>query len=198
ASMVPMLEAITPCLPFNASHMLLAQALGEAPAGMSVSPPAVALLVPALGLAGAGLCAHVRRDSPSWAGLRLASAAQDGSPRRGCGSAAATCSSPRRLGGPLQACPCGLLPSRFSYRHSAWRARGYVPMSDGTRRDGQACASHPPPKTVRRVAGLGLTHTAVQQTVVDVNSGPEEPIASISPSGCSQTRSTTSRLDRGS
>src|SRR5699024_11761534 len=79
--------------------------------------------------------------------------------------------------------PCGLLPSRFSYRHSAWRARGYVPMSDGTRRDGQACASHPPPKTVRRVAGLGLTHTAVQQTVVDVNSGPEEPIASISPSG---------------
>src|SRR5699024_11369323 len=31
ASMVPMLEAITPWLPFNASHMLLAQALGEAP-----------------------------------------------------------------------------------------------------------------------------------------------------------------------
>src|SRR5699024_11097617 len=59
ASMVPMLEAITPWLPFNASHMLLAQALGEAPAGMSVWPPAVALLVPALGLAGAGLCAHV-------------------------------------------------------------------------------------------------------------------------------------------
>src|SRR5699024_4604949 len=62
-AMGPMLEAITPWLPFNASHMLLGQALGEAPAGMSVWPPAVALLVPALGLAGAGLCAHVRRDS---------------------------------------------------------------------------------------------------------------------------------------
>src|SRR5699024_8203575 len=71
ASMVPMLEAFTPWLPFNASHMLLAQALGEAPAGMSVWPPAVPLLVPALGLAGAGLCAHVRRDSAGWAGLRL-------------------------------------------------------------------------------------------------------------------------------
>src|SRR5699024_988365 len=118
--------------------------------------------------------------------------------RRGCRSTPATCSSPRHLGRPLQACPCGLLPSRFSYRHSAWRARGYVPMSDGTRRDGQACAPHPAPKTVRPAGGLGLTHPAVQQTVVDVNSGPEEPIASISPSGCSQTRSTTSRLDRGS
>src|SRR5699024_2575360 len=96
--------------------------------------------------------------------------------RRGCRSTPATCSSPRHLGRPLQACPCGLLPSRFSYRHSAWRARGYVPMSDGTRRDGQACASHPPPKTVRRVAGLGLTHTAVQQTVVDVNSGPRAEV----------------------
>src|SRR5699024_12055409 len=63
ASMVPMLEAITPWLPFNASHMLLAQARGDAAAGMRVSPPAVALLVPALGLAGAGLCAHVRRAS---------------------------------------------------------------------------------------------------------------------------------------
>src|SRR5699024_5093339 len=81
ASMVPMLEAITPWLPFNASHMLLAQALGEAPAGMSVWPPAVALLVPALGLAGAGLCAHVRRGSAGWAGLRLACAGQDGSSR---------------------------------------------------------------------------------------------------------------------
>src|SRR5699024_12391202 len=48
-------------------------------------------------------------------------------------STPATCSSPRHLGRPLQACPCGLLPSRFSYRHSAWRARGYVPMSDGRR-----------------------------------------------------------------
>src|SRR5699024_9050308 len=63
ASVVPILEAITRCPPFNASHMLLAQALGEAPAGVSVWSPAVALLVPALALAGAGLCAHVRRDT---------------------------------------------------------------------------------------------------------------------------------------
>src|SRR5699024_2350860 len=63
ASMVLLLESLTPWLPYNASHMLHALALGEAPAGMSVWPPAVALLVPALGLAGAGLCAHVRRDS---------------------------------------------------------------------------------------------------------------------------------------
>src|SRR5699024_10568834 len=82
ASMVPMLEAITPWLPFNASHMLLAQALGEAPTGMPVLPPAVALLVPALALAGVGLCAHVRRDSARWAGLRLSSTAQVGSWRR--------------------------------------------------------------------------------------------------------------------
>src|SRR5699024_12380203 len=102
--------------------------------------------------------------------------------------------SPRHLGRPLQACPCGLLPSRFSYRHAAWRARGYVPMSDGTRRDGQACASHPPPKTVRRVAVPGLTLTAVQQTVVDVTSGPEEPVAGISPRRCSHTRSRTTGL----
>src|SRR5699024_7636148 len=51
--MDPMLEAITPWLPFNACHMLIAQALGEAPVGISVWPPAVALLVPALDLAGA-------------------------------------------------------------------------------------------------------------------------------------------------
>src|SRR5699024_825159 len=88
ASMVPMLEAITPWLPFNASHMLLAQALGEAPAGMSVWPPAVPLLVPVLGLAGAGLCAHVRWDSGRWAGMRAASAAQGGTWRRRGGAGA--------------------------------------------------------------------------------------------------------------
>src|SRR5699024_1240607 len=63
ASMVPMLDAITPWLPFNASHMPLAQALGEARAGMPVWLAAVRLLVPPLGLAGARLCAHVRRYS---------------------------------------------------------------------------------------------------------------------------------------
>src|SRR5699024_322960 len=87
--------------------------------------------------------------------------------RRGCRSTPATCSSPRHLGRPLQACPCGLLPSRFSYRHSAWRARVYVPMSDGTRHDEHDCGvrapstnrgvpRRPPPHD-RRCGGRGLS-----------------------------------------
>src|SRR5699024_10317757 len=62
-SKLPMLAATPRWLPFNASHLLHAQALAEAPAGLSVWSPADALLVPALALAGAGLCAHVRRDT---------------------------------------------------------------------------------------------------------------------------------------
>src|SRR5699024_10568836 len=116
---------------------------------------------------------------------------------RGCRSTPATCSSPRHLERPLQACPCCLLPSRFSCPLSPSRAWGYAPMSDGTRRAGPACASHPPPRSDRGVAGLGLTHIAVQQTVVHVNRELTHPTANFSPHGCSQTRSTNSRLDRG-
>ncbi|WDZ91020.1 ABC transporter permease [Nocardiopsis sp. HUAS JQ3] len=62
-SMLPMLDVITPWLPFTASHTLLAHALGEASAAASAWPSAVAVLAPVLALATAALLAHVRRDA---------------------------------------------------------------------------------------------------------------------------------------
>lgn len=64
ASMVPMLDRITPWLPFNAGHALLSQALGEAHPAALAWPSAIAAAAPALALAGTALALHVRRDAP--------------------------------------------------------------------------------------------------------------------------------------
>src|SRR5699024_7411431 len=86
ASMVTMLEAITPSLPFNASHKLLAQAPVQDPRARPACSRPVASLVPSLTLPGDRLCDDGRRYSALRAGLRLASTDQDGSSRRRAGA----------------------------------------------------------------------------------------------------------------
>lgn len=61
---IPMLEKITPWLPFTASHALLTSALGQVNLEDITAVPVLAVLVPVLVLMGAAAVLHARRDAP--------------------------------------------------------------------------------------------------------------------------------------
>lgn len=63
-NVIPMLEAITPWLPFTAGHSILNWALGESGAHDTTVVAVVAVFAPVVALMGAAWALHVSRDAP--------------------------------------------------------------------------------------------------------------------------------------
>ena len=61
---IPMFDAITPWLPFAASHSLLARSLGEATSVYPALATAFAILSPAFLLGVLSFTLHCKRDAP--------------------------------------------------------------------------------------------------------------------------------------